>query len=326
MQQVFDLVERVADTDSTVLVTGESGTGKELVAREIHQRGSRENGPFLSINCGAMPAELLESELFGHVKGAFTGAVASKVGLFEAASGGILFLDEVEAMPEAMQVKLLRVLQDGRVRPVGGTQEVPTDARIVAATNRDLEVSMRRGAFREDLYYRLSVIPIHLPSLRERREDIPALVDHFLGKYSAKMDRSVRGMTSDAMRLLESHHWPGNVRELENVIERAVAVAADGSDIIEAEALPDRLRSGIRASGRSREGGPESIEELAEIFFDLRGQTGVAADKFLDLLRKRLVEEALERAGGQKARAAELLGISFRSFRYLVRKYAEEDG
>jgi DNA-binding NtrC family response regulator len=324
MREIFALVERIAGTDSTVLISGQSGTGKELVAREIHGRSGRRDAPFLSVNCGAMPEQLLESELFGHVKGAFTGAVSAKEGLFEAASSGTLFLDEVAETSPGMQVKLLRVLQDGRVRPVGSTQEIETDVRILAASNRDLEERVRHDAFRSDLFYRLSVIPIAVPPLTERREDIPALVEHFLHRYSAKMGRSIQGLSRGAMELLEAYHWPGNVRELENVIERACAI--ETGEVISPESLPDRLR-GVPSGWEGPDAGSweEQLHSMVEDFLARRSRMGLGTDEFLDELRRRLLEEALRRAAGSKGRAAEVLGLSPRSLRYLVKKYGLED-
>ena len=303
MRVVFGLIDRVARTSSTVLIHGESGTGKELVARAIHYAGPRAERRFLSINCGALPETLLESELFGHEKGAFTGAVREKKGLFQEAGGGTLFLDEIGEMTAAMQVKLLRALQERVVRKVGGNEEEPVDARIIAATNQNLEERIQRGSFREDLYYRINVIPIPLPALRERREDIPALVDFFLAKYSREMEVPMRRISVEAMRLLEGYDWPGNVRELENLIERAVALSP--SEVVTAQDLPPQVR-----------GQPAGEREASVALPD----GGLDLEAYLDQLRAQLMAQALERAGGVQTQAAELLGMTFRSFRYYAKK------
>jgi len=302
MRAVFDLVERVAQTLSTVLVQGESGTGKELIARAIHYSGPRAERRFLSINCGALPENLLESELFGHERGAFTGAVREKKGLFQEANGGTLFLDEIGEMTPAMQVKLLRVLQEKTVRRVGGNQEEPVDVRIIAATNRDLTEAITAGTFREDLYYRINVIPIVLPPLRQRREDVRPLVDHFTQKYSQELDVTPKPISVEALRALESYDWPGNVRELENTVERALALAA--GDHLTTRDLPPQIRSGGRR--------PQVTVELPEAGIDL--------EEHLDEIRRQMMEQALERTGGVQTRAAELLAMSFRSFRYYAKK------
>ena len=303
MRVVFGLIDRVARTSSTVLIHGESGTGKELVARAIHYAGPRAERRFLSINCGALPETLLESELFGHEKGAFTGAVREKKGLFQEAGGGTLFLDEIGEMTAAMQVKLLRALQERVVRKVGGNEEEPVDARIIAATNQNLEERIQKGSFREDLYYRINVIPIPLPALRERREDIPALVDFFLAKYSREMEVPLRRISVEAMRLLEAYDWPGNVRELENLVERAVALSP--SEVVTAQDLPAQVR-----------GQPAGEREVSVALPD----GGLDLEAYLDQLRAQLMAQALERAGGVQTQAAELLGMTFRSFRYYAKK------
>ncbi len=237
MRDLFDLIETIAPQSSRVLITGESGTGKELVARAIHENSARAKAPFITINCGAFPETLLESELFGYMSGSFTGANENRRGLFQAADGGTLFMDEIGNMSVTMQVKLYRVLQEGKVRPLGSTEESDVDVRVIAATNKDFAKEIAEGRFREDLYYRLSVIPIHLPPLRERREDIPLLARAFLDRYSKSMGKKIEGIDPEAMRRLEVYDWPGNVRELENTIERAVALEA--SPRISADALPD---------------------------------------------------------------------------------------
>ncbi len=301
MAALFEMVRAIAPASSTVLITGESGTGKELIARAIHGLSSRSGGPFVSVNCGAMPDTLLESELFGHVKGAFTDAHASKKGLFEAASGGTLFLDEVSETTAAMQVKLLRALQDRRIRRVGGTDEIEVDVRVIAATNAPLEDLVREKRFREDLYYRLQVIPIHAPPLRERRDDIPLLAEHFLSRFARQMGKRVAKVSDAAMECLKRYAWPGNVRELENVIERAVAF--ETTEAVLPERLPDAIRSPARA-GATAVLGPG---------FDL--------DEHLRSIEARLLTEAMERSGGDRARAAEMLGVSPRSLRYLLQKH-----
>src|ERR1700734_3770959 len=246
MRSLFELIETIAPQSSRVLITGESGTGKELVARAIHENSARAQAPFITINCGAFPETLLESELFGYMKGAFTGANENRQGLFQAAHGGTLFMDEIGNMSLTMQVKLYRVLQEGKVRPIGSTEESDVDVRVIAATNKDLEKEIAEERFREDLYYRLSVIPIHLPPLRERREDIPLLAREFLGRFAKSMSKKIDGIEPEAMRRLEVYDWPGNVRELENTIERAVALEAH--ERITVESLPDRIRSHFQES------------------------------------------------------------------------------
>src|ERR671931_2130669 len=241
MLDIFDTIRKAAESVSTVLVTGESGTGKELVARAIHDESPRRNGPFVSVNCGAIPETLMESELFGHVKGAFTGAVADTIGLFSAAAGGTLFLDEITEVPPAVQVKLLRAIQEREIRRVGDARDVKVDVRLIAASNRDLVKAVADGVLREDLYYRLNGIPIHLPPLRERTEDIPLLVAHFIGRVAKDIGKTVLGITPDALAVLERYHWPGNIRELENVIERAIVLGS--GEQITPEAFPAALRA-----------------------------------------------------------------------------------
>ena len=302
MQQIFTLIERVAKTMSTVLISGESGTGKELIARAIHYSGPRSRHHFLSINCGAMPENLLESELFGHERGAFTGAVREKKGLFQEAEKGSLFLDEIGEMTPPMQVKLLRVLQDKRIRRVGGNREEAVDVRIIAATNRDLRESIKTGDFREDLFYRINVIPISLPPLRERQEDIAPLAEFFIKKYSKELGLVPRQVSAEALDLLENYHWPGNVRELENTIERALALSAE--EHLTAEDLPHQIRS---IGGR-----PSTTISLPK--------EGIDLEVYLDTIRSELMKQALDRADGVQTQAAELLNVSFRSFRYYAKK------
>ncbi len=302
MRAIFSLIERVARTPSTVLIQGESGTGKELIARAIHLASPRASARFLSINCGALPETLLESELFGHERGSFTGAVRDKRGLLLEAHRGTLFLDEIGEMSLAMQVKLLRVLQEKTVRRVGGTEEEPFDVRIIAATNQNLREEIARGEFREDLFYRINVIPIELPPLRERREDIPLLVDHFLKKYSLQFEGVPKRISAEAMRLLEGYAWPGNVRELENLIERSVALST--STVVTAADLPAYLAGG---------GAPTGSEVVLP-------EEGLDLEAYLDRLRTELMRQALERTEGRPTQAAQLLRMSFRSFRYYAKK------
>jgi two-component system response regulator PilR (NtrC family) len=304
MRSIFQLIERVAVTGSTIMISGESGTGKELIARAVHANSGRNEAPFVSINCGALPDDLLESELFGHMKGSFTGATTNKQGLFEVAGGGTIFLDEIGETSPAMQIKLLRVLQERRIRRVGGTEEVGVDVRVITATNQDLEQMVREKTFREDLYYRINVIPIQMPALREKPEDIPALAELFLEKYRVLVGKPIEGISKEALECLEAYHWPGNVRQLENVIERAVALEA--SDIIQPESLPVEVRRG---------GEGETEVEVA------LPDGGVDLDRHLEQLRRRYMMEALDRTGGVQTKAAEMLGMTFRSFRYFAKKY-----
>jgi DNA-binding NtrC family response regulator len=301
MTALFEMIRSVAPTNSTVLVTGESGTGKELAARAIHSLSPRRDAPFVSINCGALPDTLLESELFGHMKGAFTDAHQNKKGLFEAAHRGTLFLDEVGETSPSMQVKLLRALQERRIRRVGGTTEVEVDVRVISATNVPLEELVRTRRFREDLFYRLQVILIRTPPLRERREDIPLLADHFLKRFALGMGKNVVKISEEALRLLELHDWPGNVRELENVIERATALEST------AAILPERLPDGFRSRQRA-----ESVVRLTE---------GFNLDAHLHAIEGQFLHEALKEGGGDRALAATLLGITPRSLRYLIQKH-----
>ncbi|PYV43889.1 MAG: Fis family transcriptional regulator [Acidobacteria bacterium] len=304
MKELFQAIETVSATQSTVLITGESGTGKELVAKAIHLNGSRNDLPFVSINCGAFPETLLESELFGYMKGAFTGATINKKGLFEVADRGTIFLDEIGEMSLPMQVKLLRVLQEKKFRRVGGTEEIPLDVRIIAATNNDLQKLMAESKFREDLYYRVSVIPLEIPPLRERKEDIACLANHFLRKFNLQMERSILRISEEAMRSLEQYDWPGNVRELENTIERAVAF--ETTEEIKVERLPPKMS----CLNPSEIGGSSKIPK-----------NGIDLEKHIEEIEKSYIVEALQKCGGVQTRAAELLKMSFRSFRYFVKKY-----
>jgi two-component system, NtrC family, response regulator PilR len=303
MTKLFDLVRSVAGTSSTILVQGESGTGKELVAKAVHALSPRRDAPFVSVNCAALPENLLESELFGHMKGAFTDAHQTKKGLFETAHRGTLMLDEVGEMPLSMQVKLLRVLQERRVRRLGANEEVEVDVRMIAATNRSLEDLVRDRRFREDLYYRLNVIPILVPPLRERAEDISLLARHFLDRFSREMGKAALKISEEAMGLLRRYAWPGNVRELENVIERAVALETTGT------ILPDRLPETLFApAGTARDEGPDFRE-------------GFSLDRHLEAIEAGLLRRALAEAEGNRATAAKLLGVTPRSLRYLIRKH-----
>ncbi len=303
MQAVYQMIETVAATTSTVLITGESGTGKELVARAVHNMSNRAAAPFVSINCGAFTETLLESELFGYMKGSFTGAVSNRKGLFESAEGGTIFLDEIGETTPAMQVKLLRVLQERCIRRVGGVEEIQIDCRVVAATNRDLAQMVEDGSFRNDLYYRISVIPIEMPPLRGRRTDIPDLVKHFLEKYSSSAGRPTLEIIDDTIRYLESYDWPGNVRELENTIERAVALEQTG--VIRPERLPERI---LKFK-------PRAITDL-----DLP-EEGIDLEAYLAQMEKDYIIRALQRTGGNQTRAAEILNMSVRSLRHLLDKH-----
>jgi two-component system response regulator PilR (NtrC family) len=301
IQRIFEIITQVADTKANVLLSGESGTGKEMVARALHTSGDRRNRPFIPVNCAAIPENLLESELFGHVKGSFTGAVQNKAGLFESADGGTLFLDEVGDLTPSLQVKLLRVIQDKSIRRVGGNSDRRVDVRIIAATNRRLDEEIAAGRFREDLYYRLNVIEIPMPPLRERRDDIPLLVAHFIEKYSRELDKPVEGVSEEALARLAEHRFPGNVRELENVIERAVALSRGPT--IELESLPPAILNPVESSRVPR----------------ISAQ-GVNLEELMAEYERGLLLEALGPAGGVKKRAAQLLGISFRSYRYRLEK------
>jgi two-component system response regulator PilR (NtrC family) len=305
MQAVYQMIETVAQVQSTILITGESGTGKEMVARAIHNLSPRSDKPFMPINCGAFTETLLESELFGYTRGAFTGATANRKGLFEAADRGSIFLDEIGEMSPTMQVKLLRVLQERKVRPVGAHEETSIDARVIAATNRDLSAMVKQGSFREDLFYRVSVIPIELPPLRERREDIPELVEHFVQKFCTQSGRRL-GISERSNELLERYSWPGNVRELEHTIERAVALAR--TDNIQPESLPQAVTNYNPASVAPQESGlPEE---------------GLNLVAHLEHLEKTYLLEALRRTGGNQTRAAEVLHLSVRSLRHLLDKHS----
>ena len=292
MEKILGVAQKVATADSTVMIQGESGTGKELIARYIHAHSRRSNQPFIAVNCGAIPPDLLESEMFGHERGAFTGAVGARMGMFQLASGGTIFLDEIGEMTATLQVKLLRVLQEREIRPVGSDRTVKVDVRVVAATNRDLLAEVDKGRFREDLYYRLQVIPILLPPLRERRSDVPVLVQHFLDKYNAKHGTLQCTIADDAMVHLWEYDWPGNVRELENLVERLVVLSEDG--LVEVDHLPPNIRSFISEKKIPR---PSLTEE------------GIDLNKAVEEFEYRLIDEALRRTKGNKQAAARLLGL-----------------
>src|SRR6202790_4320258 len=307
MREIFDMIQTVAPQTSRVLITGESGTGKELVARAIHENSQRAQAPFITINCGAFPEALLESELFGYMKGAFTGAAENRQGLFQAAHGGTLFMDEIGKMSLTMKVKLYRVLQEGKVAPIGSNEESDVDVRIIAATNKNFEKEIAEGRFREDLYYRLSVIPIQVPPLRERREDIPLLARHFLETFRKTMEKPINGISPEAMRQLESYDWPGNVRELENTMERAVAL--ESGPEISLPVLPDRI------AGYSGVGAASAQGQL------VIPVEGVDFEKEMADAERRYLQAALEKADGVRTRAAEMLKITYRSFRHYAKKH-----
>jgi two-component system response regulator PilR (NtrC family) len=310
MRAIFELIQSIAPQHSRVLITGESGTGKELVARAIHENSARAKTPFITINCGAFPETLLESELFGYVKGAFTGANENRAGLFHAAHGGTLFMDEIGNMSVTMQVKLYRVLQEGKVRAIGSTEETDVDVRIIAATNKDLAKEIAEGRFREDLYYRLSVIPIHLPPLRERREDIPLLAREFLGRLTKSMEKKIDGIEPEAMRRMEVYDWPGNVRELENTIERAIAL--ESSNRISVDALPEKIQTHFQ----------DAVPQAAHNGNGLcLPEEGLSLEEHIQSLERSYLLAALERSGGVRTQAAGLLKMSYRSFRHYAKKY-----
>lgn len=303
IKRILEMIPRVAQTPSTVLITGESGTGKELLARAIHAASANADGPFLSVNCGALPEGLLESELFGHVRGAFTGAVRDHAGLFVDAGGGSLLLDEVGELTPPMQVKLLRVLQERRVRPVGGTREIEFDVRVLAATNRDLQAEVEEGTFREDLFYRLNVLHLHLPPLSQRADDLPELARHFVRRTCIRFGIGEKRLTPDAVRVLQAYSWPGNVRELENIIERTVAL--ETSELLSSGSLPEHLRGTPKEASFDHIGFPEE---------------GLDLEEHLSSVRAGLMRQALDKSDGQQKRAAALLRMSYRAFRYHAEK------
>ncbi len=312
MLAVFQLVDTIAPTSSTVLITGESGTGKELVARAIHFNSQRKDRPFVAVNCGALSETLLDSELFGHMRGAFTGADSNKKGLIEVAEKGTIFLDEIGEMSPLVQVKLLRVLQERRFRRLGGTEEIPADIRVLAATNRDLTKMVADGTFREDLFYRINVIPLRLPALRERRDDIPLLAEHFIAKFAAQMGKPITGISGGALARLREHHWPGNIRELENAMERAVALEQTPTILV--DSLPEQLNLPVgTAPAAAAVPGPTAHDGIPDGGFDL--------ERHVQHIEREYIAEALRQSGGVKVKAADLLGMSFRSFRYYTKKY-----
>jgi two-component system response regulator PilR (NtrC family) len=314
MRAIFDMIMTVAPQTSRVLITGETGTGKELVARAIHENSSRSQGPFITINCGAFPETLLESELFGYMKGSFTGANDNRQGLFRAATGGTLFLDEIGNMSLPMQVKLFRVLQEGKVRPLGANEEFAVDVRVISATNKDLDKAIATGEFREDLFYRLSVIPIQLPPLRERREDIPLLARSFLERFRKTMEKRVEGIAPEAMELLETYEWPGNVRELENTMERCVAL--ETGDVISAGVLPEKIsraRGDLQKVQNAAIGSANTSTEIPP--------GGIDLEKYIQEMERAYLAAAMEACDGVGTHAAELLKMSYRSFRHYSKKY-----
>lgn len=304
MQNIFDLIRKISNTNSTILITGESGTGKGILAKAIHYNSLRKDHSFISINCGAMPESLLESELFGHVKGSFTGAVHNKKGLFEVADKGTLLLDEIGETSQAMQVKLLQALQEKTIRPVGGTEEIAVDVRVIAATNQDLQRGVQEARFREDLYYRINVIPIKIPPLRERKEDTHPLAEGFLRKFAKEMNKNITRISPEAMKCLENYDWPGNVRELENAVERAIALEV--SDVITVESLPEKV---------------SRLPQRGEIDALRLPQDGIDLEGHIEQIRKEILIEALRRSKGVQKEAAKFVGMSFRSFRYYAKKY-----
>lgn len=312
MLKVFDMIKKVAYSNSTVLITGESGTGKELAAKAIHYNSPRKTMPFMSVSCGALPEQLLESELFGHVKGAFTSADSNKEGLLEVADGGSFFLDEIGESPLSIQVKLLRVLQERTFKRVGGVKEINVDVRIIAATNQNLVELVNQGKFREDMFYRLNVIPIELPPLREKKKDIPLLVNHFIKKFNKYTNKNIKGVSAEAFAVLERYRWPGNVRELENIIERAVVLETE--DIIQLQCLPDEIvSSDIVDSGIS------AIKRIQGI-----AGKGIDLEKVLDDIERDIIIRALDKTNWVMKDAAELLHLNQRSMRYRIQKHAIE--
>ena len=325
MRLVFEMIRRVAVHDVTVLITGESGTGKELVARAIHEHSPRAGGPFVAVNCAAIPEPLLESELFGHERGAFTGAVSARPGQFEAASGGTIFLDEIGEMPLALQAKLLRTLQERQVQRVGANTPRPIDIRVLTATNRDLGEMVRSGAFREDLYFRVNVVQLRLPPLRERLGDLPALVQYFIGEFNSRFGKRIEGLTPEAMTLMESYRWPGNIRELENTLQRAMVMAM--GQIIDAAALPGELRGedgagepcamALRAPGGTSSTAHASQDAETDLSRPLADQV----ERVVEREEKRLIQAALARMNSRRQETADLLGISRKSLHNKMLKY-----
>ena len=317
MQEIFRIIEKVADTPSTVLITGESGTGKELIATALHEGSSRRNKPLIRINCAAIPKDLMESELFGYERGAFTGAVTSKPGRFELADGGTLFLDEIAEIPVEMQVKILRALQESEFERVGGIRTTRVDVRLIAATNRDLQIEIEAGRFRKDLYYRLAVVPIVLPSLRERQSDIPKLTLHFIEKYNRRLNKKIEGISNDAMEYLRTYPWPGNIRELENLMER-ILLFADGPTIMEKD-LPEQIRQG--AAQAAPPSGSTAPVDSAPAETGLKDIVRMKAAE----LERDLIAKALEETGGNVTRTARLLQISRKSLQTKMKEFGLRD-
>ncbi len=316
MKEVYQLIMSVAKTRSSVFITGESGTGKELAARAIHNEGDRRDAPFVAINCGAIPENLIESELFGYQRGAFTGAVSNKAGLVEQANGGTLFLDEITELPVHLQVKLLRFIQERTFRRVGGTADITVDIRLIAASNRDIEAEVKANRFREDLFYRLNVIRLALPALRDRKEDIPQLARYFLEKYCNPLGKDIKGISEPAMRCLVDYGYSGNVRELENIIERAVTL--EGSSLITLESLPPNMLHG-QSPAQALLGASSNQTSIAV------PDGGIDLEKAMEEIERAALVDALKKADGVKTKAAELLGLSFRSMRYKLSKYKLTD-
>jgi two-component system response regulator PilR (NtrC family) len=320
VQDLLKLIEKVSASKTGVLIIGESGTGKELVARMIHESGPMKGKPFVPVNCGAIPENLIETEMFGHKRGSFTGAVSDKAGLFEVANTGTLFLDEVGELPLSMQVKLLRAIQDRKIRRVGANEDMSVDIRIIAATNRDLEAAVKAGTFREDLYYRLNVLLIKTPPLRERPGDVEILADFFLKRFAQRLGRKVEGFSADAMQAIKNYRWPGNVRELENVMERAITL--ENTEQVSLSSLPPQLVEGLNLIGAA------SSKKKRPFLPDPDFATGpIGLEEILGEVERFYVESALKHTGGVKKRAADLLGITFRSMRYRLEKLGmDSDG
>lgn len=313
MKKIFKDIERISGSISNVLVTGESGTGKEVIARAVHNNSKLKDRSFIAVNCGAIPDTLIESEMFGHKKGSFTGAVADKKGFFELADGGTLFLDEIGELPLSVQPKLLRALQEKVIRMVGGTTDKKVNVRFITATNRDLEKMVQENTFREDLFYRLNVVRLHIPPLRERKEDIPLFVEHFLKKYSKKLNSPVKTVSDEVMRLFQQYSYPGNVRELENLVERVIILSED-QEIRDTDVLPFL-----------DQGAPGQVVKKDSAFTISLPDEGLDIESTLAVLEKSLLMQALRRTGGMKTSAAELLGLSLRTFRYRLQKYQLDD-
>jgi len=317
MRQVFNLLERVVTNDITVLITGESGTGKELVAQAVHYQSARKDKPFISVNCAAIPEALLESELFGHEKGAFTGAIGTHTGKFEAANGGSIFLDEVGDMPLALQAKLLRVLQEREIWRVGGKRPIKVDIRIIAATNRDLLKDVEARQFREDLYFRLNVLPIHLPPLRKRPSDIPMLVEHLVNAYSPRLGRNIRGVSPEAISAMMNYPWPGNVRELENVLQRAMVMTA--GTVLDLADLPPQVQEARQMSPEVT--APSDLSLPADLFTDFSRPLAEKMEQLAEIFEKKIIIQALQKNGGHRQSTADLLGISRKSLHNKMVRY-----